>query len=232
MTVLSVSAEIFACHSAACRPPGSGGTGGSGGGKGGYYKSAARIREEAEMDSHLRNGGTIAPDPRFKNMPKTSGSKAKAFSENAGKMAKATVDRRAKAKASADLLAKVDWTKGADKPARVRGGKPDPIAAKLMAKGKFVPGATPIGETTRIKNGAVHIDGKQVTGKITKPHKTYGGYQATMRGSEHTHWDNAKKKRVQNVVIGDTKIAVARAAQEAIMAHDAYMAHAKKMGSR
>jgi hypothetical protein len=50
MTVLSVSAEIFACHSAACRPPTSGGTGGSGGGsktgrvRGGKPSAEAAVR--------------------------------------------------------------------------------------------------------------------------------------------------------------------------------------------
>ena len=149
MTVLSVSAEIFACHSAACRPPTSGGTGGSGGGS---------------------------------------------------------------------------------KTGRVRGGKPSADEAHWMSKGKMVPGATPIGSTTRIKDGAVHMDGKQLTGKIRK---TFGGYEATMRGTDYSNFNHKTGVREQNKVIGKTKTEVMRAAQERVQARKAYkaMTEAAAVGS-
>lgn len=76
MTVLRVSAEVFACHSAACRPPTSGGTGGSSGGgaasKGGSKKKPAVSYKEWYERTHpapppgrvqpggSKNGGGIA----------------------------------------------------------------------------------------------------------------------------------------------------------------------------
>lgn len=127
MTVLTVSAEIFACHSAACRPPTSGGTGGSGGG-----------------------GGS-----------KVRAFKANAPRANAAKVSADTAQRRALRKANSDALAKVDWSKGAG---------------------------------PSIKNGEVHVDGKSITGKITK---RGGQYWASMKGSQHqiTRYDGTRTVR-------------------------------------
>lgn len=66
------------------------------------------------------------------------------------------------------------------------------------------------GGETKIKGGAVHSGGNQITGKITK---VGDGYQATMRGKAHsvsTLHSGVKQK----VVMGKTKAEVAKKAAE------------------